>query len=98
MGAESTGGGAGGGVVPLLLARLRFVRGLRERLMDELDGEELALLVSLRDAGLSWRELAEAEYGTSLNAVQQRFVRLAKRAAQSARGDAAVVEKAPGTE
>lgn len=66
-----------------MLERLRFVRGLRRRIDDELDREEHALLGLLKEAGVSWRELAEAEYGTSLNAVAQHYTRLGKRIGRS---------------
>jgi len=49
-----TGMGTQPELVPVLLARLRFVRDLRRVIEDELDREEHAVVAVLRDAGVPW--------------------------------------------
>ena len=68
------------GSVEILLERLRFVRGLRRLVEDEMDREEHTVLGLLREAGVTWRELGR-EYGKSLNAVAQHYDRLGTRVA-----------------
>jgi hypothetical protein len=68
-------------LVPVLLARLRFVRDLRRVVEEELDREEYAVLALLREAGVPWRRAVDEVYGTSVQAVRQRHGRLGAKVA-----------------
>jgi len=73
-------------LVPVLLARLRFVRDLRDRVEGELDREEHAVTGLLREAGVPWQQLVDEVYGTSVQAVRQRHARTGERLSRRATG------------
>lgn len=72
-------------LVPVLLARLRFVHELRQQVEEELDREEHAVLALLREASVPWQRAVDEVYGTSVQAVRQLHARLGARVGDGGR-------------